>query len=813
MRAGSTPRPAPPRRSRIRNVVTIHDVGRAGGHAYVVSELVDGESLRSVLAAWRARASARARPWGSSWRAGWRPRMAAGVIHRDLKPENLLVARDGTLKILDFGLAKLSDGAGGLDATIPGTVLGTVGYMAPEQARGEPADARADLFAAGAVMYEMHTGRRAFDGASHAERLSAVLRDTPADASPIIARCLAKDPAARFQSAADLLFSLESEARPSTRRQPARSGRSEPSTDQHEDHHRWSRATPSDPERVERVVGESRGRGAGWISRRGMILAAGTGALGLLAGRALFRNRNQPPRPPTLRQLTFRQGRIMTARFARHGADIYYGAAWDGEPLATHALRLDGGVARTLALPAADVLAVSRTQLALALGRRNVDGQSATGRLALAPIDGGLPRELSTEVQEADFTPDGRELAIVVRSPDGFRLELPAGRVLLEGAGWITHPRVSPDGRRVACLLHPDAHDDQGSLVVVDRASGARRTLSDGWASVAGVAWGPRGDVVWMTGARTGADNALRAVSLDGTERVVFSTLGRLRLHDVADDGRVLISRDVWRLRTMVGGAGAPDVDRSLTPFSLVTDLSPDGSSLLLAELGDVDDVNGVYLVPTDGGPRLRLGPGWPMTRSPTAAASSPCSTNPSPAAPGPSSTASPAATAPRWRSLRSPPSAGPAGSTTPTSSSRAPPPTAPLACGAWPPTAPPLPRSPPRATTATAPSTPPAASPSSTPAPTSTSSPATPSASSPPASTITSSAAGTTATSWSAPPTPPSRSAASRWPPAPPPRYLTLDPPAVGLKGVDAVAVTATRHAYSYGQELSELFLLDPTG
>jgi serine/threonine protein kinase len=209
------------------NVVTIHDVGHDAGVAYVVAELVEGESLRSVIERGpvpRARVESIARDLARGLAAAH----AVGVVHRDLKPENLIVAADGTLKILDFGLAKVrgagADGVDALDETEPGAIFGTVGYMAPEQARGEPADARSDLFSAGAILYELATGRRAFGGASHAERLSAVLRDTPpldagelGELAPVIARCLEKDPRRRFQSAQDLAWVLEGSKPPRRR--------------------------------------------------------------------------------------------------------------------------------------------------------------------------------------------------------------------------------------------------------------------------------------------------------------------------------------------------------------------------------------------------------------------------------------------------------------------------------------------------------------------------------------------------------------------------------------------------------------------
>jgi len=204
----------------------------------------------------------------------------------------------------------------------------------------------------------------------------------------------------------------------------------------------------------------------------------------------------------------------------------------------------------------------------------------------------------------------------VTRAAGGSRLEAPLGRALLSVSGWLTHPRVSPDGRAIACLLHPDRNDDQGDVIVVDRASGAIRTVSAGWGSVAGLAWSRRGDRLWFTADRDGAGNALRSTTLAGRTRTELEALGRLRLHDVHDDRRVLVSRETWHLRTRFASGGL-ERDRSLTPLSMAYDLSADGADLLVGELGDADEVNGVYVVPADGDARLRLGPGTPRAWSP----------------------------------------------------------------------------------------------------------------------------------------------------------------------------------------------------
>ncbi len=210
------------------NIVSIFYVGEHEGAPYIVTELLQGETLRDRLRRGLMRLQ-EVLNFGEEIARGLAAAHGTGIIHRDLKPENLFLTKDGRAKILDFGLAKLTQaqGANADDATVtyreatnPGQVLGTVGYMSPEQVRGEPTDARSDIFAVGAILYEMLTGKRAFRKPSSAETMAAIVNEDPpaisqtAQMAPpglqkIVNRCLAKNPELRFQHASDLAFALE----------------------------------------------------------------------------------------------------------------------------------------------------------------------------------------------------------------------------------------------------------------------------------------------------------------------------------------------------------------------------------------------------------------------------------------------------------------------------------------------------------------------------------------------------------------------------------------------------------------------------
>ncbi|MGE5233017.1 MAG: protein kinase domain-containing protein, partial [Acidobacteriota bacterium] len=480
------------------NILSIFDFGTHDGTAYAVMELLEGKTLRQQLEGGPL-APRRAIEIAIQIARGLAAAHGKGVVHRDLKPENVFLTDDGRVKILDFGLAKQFGPAAAEtiasatpSGTEPGTVLGTVGYMSPEQVRGREVDARSDIFSFGALFYEMLSGRRAFKGDSAVETMSAILKEEPPDLAAtgrqvpaaldrVLRHCLEKSPAARFQSASDIAFDLEALSSPSQ-----------------------SQAA---------VAG---GRGLAWRPLAAFLAVPVLVVLGFWAGR---RGPSAAPARPTYQQMTFQRGTVLAARFAPDGDTIVYGAAWAGRPFETFSVRAESQLARPLGV-AGTVLAVSNSgQLALSLGRHYVTSFNSTGTLAVASLSGGAPREMLEGVEWADWGPDGQTLAIVHRVEGTDRLEYPVGKSIFQTAGWLQHPRVSPRGDAVAFIEHPSIAGDNGWLIVVDRA-GKQRAKSELCSSIQGLAWASGGSEVWFTGSRTGGNRWLWALDLAGHERL-----------------------------------------------------------------------------------------------------------------------------------------------------------------------------------------------------------------------------------------------------------------------------------------------------
>ena len=591
------------------NIVTIYEIGTADGAAFMAMELVEGRTLRAILEAgpigWKKTLAIAAQVADGLARAH-----AAGVVHRDLKPENLMVTRDGLVKILDFGLAKLvrrgfDESRGDGNATVSrvteaGTVLGTVGYMSPEQASGEPLDFRSDQFSLGAILYEMVAGRRTFDRPTSAQTLAAIIEDEPeplAAAAPktpeglvgIVERCLAKDPEDRYGSTRDLARDLAALRDRSSGVSPA--GAALPGSRRR----RISRAA---------VVASA-------LAIAAAVLVAFLSGERLQAGR----DRHAPPLRRTV--LTFGQGFLTGARFTSDGKTVVYSAAWDGRPSEIYTTRVGSVDSRALGISDAWVLAVSSTgEMALALGcdRR---GNPCQGTLARAPLAGGPPREVLHSVIAADWSPDGRELAVSLFD----RLEYPIGMVLARAQpnGFISSVRVSPDGKLVAFLDHPRQDSDRAIVTVVDRA-GHKRAVSTEWAGLGHLLWSPGGDEVFF--APLGRRET-RGMDLSARTR---ATPWIPALDDVSREGLFL---DTGML-----GEGYRGVVRGLVPSDpgernlswlarpVAADLSIDGHQLLLYDEGSrfeggSEETFKTFLRPTDGSDATPLGDGRALALSP----------------------------------------------------------------------------------------------------------------------------------------------------------------------------------------------------
>ena len=588
------------------NILAIHDFGVDEDVAYAVTELLDGETLRARLGGAPLH-SRKATDFALQIARGLAAAHERGVVHRDLKPENVFLTKDGHVKILDFGLARMTGAAEGGAATnapteaagtAPGTVMGTMGYMSPEQVRGRSADHRTDIFSFGAVFYEMLSGRRAFRGETAADTMTAILKEEPPDLAEtnhsvpaalerLVRHCLEKNPEDRFQSARDLAYDLEAVSGLSS--SEARSG-----------------------------AAASARR---WVAPKvGLPIAAAAVAVAIAAGwLAATLGRPAAAPAPVFRQLTFRRGFIGSARFTPDGQSVVFSAQWDGLPAEIFLKRPETPDALSLQLPPAKVLAVSSTgQAAISLGCKSAHNGACAGTLAVVPLTGGAPRPLEDGVQWADWTPDGASMLVEHDVEGKGRLEFPAGKVLYATTGHVSWPRFSPDGKTIAFLDHPFPTDDQGAVAMID-LTGKKTKLSRDYESVQGLSWSPDGKEIWFTAAEAGAGRSLRAVGRSGKERVLSNVPGGLTLRDISRAGRVLLTHDNVRKGIMGLGPGQTrERELSWLDWSLPYDLSDDGTTLLFNEQGQAVGENyAVCLRKTDGSPVVRLGEGVPRSLSP----------------------------------------------------------------------------------------------------------------------------------------------------------------------------------------------------
>ncbi len=571
------------------NILSIHDIGTDEGAPYLVSECLEGQTLRQELSG-GALPLRRAVEYGTAIAQGLAAAHDKGIIHRDLKPENIFITRDGRVKILDFGLAKLArpaDEGATIDAelTSAGMVLGTVGYMSPEQVKGEAADARSDIFALGAILYEMLSGVRPFRRDTAAETMTAILKEDPPELSQtgkqispaverIVRRCLEKKPLQRFQSARDLAFNLEGV-----------SGISSTGT-----------STVTAPAEV---------------SKRLVPVAVGAILLALVAaGSWMLGRRAGTTSPPSYHQLTFERGLVYAARFAADGRSIYYSASWNGQPLQIYSTLPDGPESRPLNLINSTVFAVSPSELAISIGCTDRYIGTCESTLGLVPVAGGSPREVADHVLSADWTSESKEMAVIRAGGGRYRVEFPRGKVIYEGNRALGNLRISPDANAAAFSEFVGSDGDAGWVVAVDR-NGKQLLRSQVFNSVEGLAWPASGHEVWVAAtASEGWSDTIFGLSLKGKQRIVLRLPGMLRLHDVAPDGRILLSKENWRSELRVRGEkDTTDPDLSWLDYATLSDLSEDGSQVAFDDWGEAAGLSDLsYVRKIDGSPATKLG-------------------------------------------------------------------------------------------------------------------------------------------------------------------------------------------------------------
>jgi sugar lactone lactonase YvrE len=590
------------------HICVLHDVGREGDIDYIVMELLEGETLAYRL-------SRGALPAAEVLRIGAQIADAlalahrTGVIHRDLKPGNVMLTKAGA-KLMDFGLARAarpSTRETDLTATALGhpseeaitarnVVVGTVEYMAPEQLEGKDADSRSDIWALGCVLYEMTTGKRAFEGSTHLSVMSAIMRDQPrgmahlAPSTPpaldrAVRQCLEKDPDERWQSSGDLRKELLWISEPGSQ-----SGVAGPETVRHPDVTRF-----------------------GWLTAGVLGLAMVAVVLSWLG------SRHAPPHFSFV-PLTYKPLTIFKAAFAPDGKAVVLSAATEGNTPRVYVIRPEYPEPQPTSELGTHLLSVSsKGELAVLTGAQYGIFPFFTGTLARMPLGGGAPREILPGVLDADWSPDGSQLA-VIRGIFGGTLEYPIGHVLYHaGPGYLTNVRFSPKGNRIAFFEHPPgAWNPGGSLKVVD-LQGRSTLVLTGYSGLAGIAWGPDGREIYFSGSRGGEEEVVYAAGLDGKTRVALQSAGGPTIHDVNREGQWLMTRDDFRSSVMVHKPEWKE-DRDLSWLDGSQDglISRDASFLVFTEDGEAVHSNStICLRKTDGSAVTRIADGTAVALSP----------------------------------------------------------------------------------------------------------------------------------------------------------------------------------------------------
>ena len=591
------------------NLLTVFDVGslppsdeKTAGSPFIVSELLEGTTLRQRLSDGLI-GPRKVLEYAVQIANGLAAAHERGIIHRDIKPENIFITKDDRIKILDFGLAKLTQADFESHTSLPtvtsatelGLVMGTIGYMSPEQLRGKKVDARSDIFSFGAVLYEMLAQKKAFQGETGADVSSAILHQQPAELtqanqeiSPaldhIVHHCLEKDPVLRFQSARDLAFQLNE----------LRESRSSTTT----------RAVVEEqpPARSRRVIFAT-------VGTIGLLLAI---VATWIVARATLRTI-----PPKYSQLTYQQGYVFSARFLPDGKNFMCACRWGSDSIAyLYSGSVSDQVMRPLGVPVESLASVSaQGELLVIQNMRQIGpGYVRIGTLSRMPMSGGAPRPLLDDVQYADWAPGADDFLIVRFNAERheYRLEYPKGKILYATGGWISDPRFSRDGKQIAFLDHPLFGDDAGSVAVIDLA-GHKKTLSSDYASTQKLTWSPDGSEIWFSGVKNGVHRSLYATTVSGHERPLVFMPGHVDIEDALPAGQALLNVTADRRVIEVVTPEHPETrDFTWMDWAYGMRFSADGKLILFGDQHSGDNY-GTFLRNLDGSPAVRLGDGDPI--------------------------------------------------------------------------------------------------------------------------------------------------------------------------------------------------------
>ena len=337
-----------------------------------------------------------------------------------------------------------------------------------------------------------------------------------------------------------------------------------------------------------------------------LVLSAATSIALCCAIYLVWSTRKTDSALPSYHQITFRRGIVNSARFAPSG-EIVYGAAWNGDADHLYMTDVTSPESRDLEFGPVRLAAVSRSAELAIFGPPLVEF-AISRELATVPLHGGSPRMVASNVEGADWAPDGKTLCLIRRTDAGASIEFPPGRVLYRTSGWLSSARVSPSGKLVAFVEHPLDEDDGGRVMVTD-LSGLVRPLGGNWASVRGLAWRPSGNEIWFAAAKEGVNREIHAVSLQGRTRTVASLAAILELFDIAPSGRVLFGRAATRLNLFAGSLGTQvQKDISWFDWSHAVGISANGNEILFDESGEGGGPNyTVYLHRRDRGTTERI--------------------------------------------------------------------------------------------------------------------------------------------------------------------------------------------------------------